>query len=526
MKMKNSPKLLLVLLLLSLAACKSSTGTSIPPNPTATTEEKPEPTKDAQILTPEGEGSSASNIQDIPWDDRSFFSANLISDEQDILGKLEGKSVYHIELVVPDDITHLSGHQEVFYTNTEEEPLEEVYFRLYPNIFAGKASLSSITVDGLEVEPKYELADSAARLSLPDPLQPGENIVIAMDFTVEVPTEGSGNYGLFGYIDSVLVLHKFYPVIPVYDDEGWNVEIPPTHGDVSYFDASFYIVQVTAPEKLVLTASGTEVERVLVDGKQIVTFANGPARCFYLAASNLFSVASEMVGETKVNSYFLLGSDEGAKAALGIAVNSLISYNARFGVYPYTELDLASTPMQALGMEYPGITAISTMLYNLNGDISGTPTRVYLESAVAHEVAHQWFYNMVGSDQVDEPWVDEAIVQYATGLYYKDVYGEDGYEGFKNSWNDRWGRVEFADIPIGLPVADYDAKAYGAIVYGRGPLFVDALADKMGQEVFDAFLRDYFETNKWDIGTAAEFKEFAESHCDCDLSDLFEEWVY
>jgi predicted small lipoprotein YifL len=524
--MKNSLKLLLVLLLLSLAACTSSTGTSIPPVPKSTTEERSEPTKVVQNQTSDGEGSSPSNIQDIPWDDRSIFSANLISDEQAILGKLEGKSVYHIELMIPDDITHLSGHQEVFYTNMEEEPLEAIYFRLYPNIFAGKASLSSITIDGMEVEPQYELADSAARLALSDPLQPGENVVITMDFTVEVPMEGSGNYGLFGYIDGVLVLHKFYPVIPVFDDEGWNVEIPPTHGDVSYFDASFYIVQVTAPEKLVLTTSGVEVERVVIDGKQTVTFANGPARCFYLAASDLFSVTSEEVGDTEVNSYFLLGSEEGARAALDIAVNSLKSYNTRFGTYPYTELDLASTPMQALGMEYPGITAISTTLYNLKGDISGTPTSIYLESAVAHEVAHQWFYNMVGNDQVDEPWVDEAIVQYATGLYYKDVYGQDGYEGFKNSWNDRWGRVEFADIPIGLPVADYDAGAYGAIVYGRGPLFMDTLAEKMGQEVFDVFLKDYFETNKWGIGTAAEFKEIAESHCNCDLSDLFEEWVY
>jgi aminopeptidase N len=166
------------------------------------------------------------------------------------------------------------------------------------------------------------------------------------------------------------------------------------------------------------------------------------------------------------------------------------------------------------------------MLYDPHGEISGTPTSIYLESAVAHEVAHQWFYNVVGNDQVDEPWVDEALVQYLTGLYYRDVYGEEGYEGFKESWNSRWGRVDFEDIPIGFPVEGYDGIAYGAIVYGRGPLFMDALAEKMGQETFNVFLRDYYETNKWGIGTASEFEELAERHCDCDLSDIFEEWVY
>jgi hypothetical protein len=48
-----------------------------------------------------------------------------------------------------------------------------------------------------------------------------------MDFQVDVPTEMGGNYNLFGYNSGVLALDKFYPVIPVYDDEGWNVEIPP-----------------------------------------------------------------------------------------------------------------------------------------------------------------------------------------------------------------------------------------------------------------------------------------------------------
>ena len=102
----------------------------------------------------------------------------------------------------------------------------------------------------------------------------------------------------------------------------------------------------------------------------------------------------------------------------------------------------------------------------------------------------------------------------------------EAFEGFRDSWLDRWSRVEFADVPIGLPAADYDGKQYSAIVYGRGPLFIDALAEKMGQEVFNNFLRDYYESNKWGIGTASNFRELAENYCDCDLTALFEEWVY
>jgi aminopeptidase N len=423
-------------------------------------------------------------------------------------------------------LINLSGHQEVLYTNLEDKPLEEIYFRLYPNIFAGEASLSSVTLNGEEITPDYELARSAVRLVLADALAPGESTVIGMDFNIEMPTEGSGNYGLFGYIDGILVLHKFYPVIPVYDDEGWNVEIPPPSGDVSYFDASFYLVQVTAPEDLILAASGVEIERFTDGEQQVVTYANGPARGFYLAASNLYTVISDTIDEVTVNSYYLLGSEKGARNALDVTIDSLDSFSNRFGHYPYTEFDIVSTPMQALGMEYPGITAIYTGLYDPNGEVSGLPAPIWLESAVAHEVGHMWFYNTVGNDQVDEPWVDESIVQYVTGLYYADVYGIEAFEGFKDSWLDRWSRVEFEDIPIGLPVAEYEGKEYGAIVYGRGPLFIDALAEEMGKEVFNEFLRDYYQTHKWGIGTAQNFRELAEEHCECDLTALFEEWVY
>lgn len=524
--MKISSGLILIIFLVLITSCTLNLPTLRPSSTPAEDQGELQVSVTGQAPTPEYSTISNLELKSIPWDDRSIFSENLVSDEQPILNELEGKTVYHIELFIPEDIISLSGHQEVLYTNLEEESLEEIYFRLYPNLFTAKVSISSVTIGGTDVVPNFELYNSAARLPLTTPLQSGEEVLIAMDFTIEVPTEGSGNYGLFGYIDEILVLHKFYPVIPAYDDEGWNVEIPPPHGDVSYFDASFYIVQVTAPEKLILAASGEEINRRTKGDQQIVTFADGPARGFYLAASNHFSVMSATLGETEVNSYHLPGLEDGAEAALEIAVDAIDSFNQRFGIYPYTEMDLVSTPMQALGMEYPGITAISKELYNLNGQIGDVPTSIYLESAVAHEVGHMWFYNMVGNDQVDEPWVDEAIVQYITGLYYQDVYGSEAYEGFKDSWIDRWSRIEFADIPIGLATADYDGREYSSIVYGRGPLFIDALAQEMGEEVFNSFLRDYFETNKWEIGTAKSFRELAESHCSCDLTALFEEWVY
>jgi hypothetical protein len=465
------------------------------------------------------------SIFDTAWDDRSLFRAGLINGEQAVLTQLPGASVYHLEVQLSDDLVNLQGQEEVLYTNREDASLAEVYFRLFPNLAKGSSTVSAVKVNGRAVVPTHELDQSAMRVPLSPALPPGQSVVLQMDFAVQAPNGEGGNYGTFAFKDGVLALAHFYPLIPVYDDEGWNVEIAPFIGDVVYADTSFYLARVTAPISQTLVASGIATSREQTGSQQIVTFAAGPVRDFYLVASDRYNPVSRTVGETTINSYAPTELTEGAETVLNQAEAALQSYNERFGPYPFTEFDLVSTTTFALGVEYPGIVAILVDLYHPDGQVRGTPTGPLLEGVVAHEVAHQWFYSQVGNDQVDEPWLDEALAQYATLLYYQDVYGEAGANGFHRSLERRWQRLNRADIPIGLPVASYDESSYGAIVYGRGPLFVEQLAKTMGQESFAAFLRDYYQAFKWGIATGDAFKQLAEQHCACDLTPLFEEWV-
>jgi aminopeptidase N len=76
-----------------------------------------------------------------------------------------------------------------------------------------------------------------------------------------------------------------------------------------------------------------------------------------------------------------------------------------------------------------------------------------------------------------------------------------------------------------MPVASYSPLEYGAIVYGRGALFFEALADEIGQAAVDDGLRDYFAQNEYGIGTAEEMQAAFETACGCDLQSLFDEWV-
>jgi aminopeptidase N len=461
-----------------------------------------------------------------PWDDRSIFKNGLVTSEQHVLNELDGASVYHIDFTIADNLYEITGTEEVQYTNTENVELNEVEFRLFPNILGGEMNVSNLSVDGQSIPAEYGLNNSLMTVRFSTPLEIGQSIVLKMDYSVTVPQSLDLNYGVLAYADDVLALAHAYPMIAVYDDEGWNAEIPPQDGDVTYADVSFYLVRVHAPKNLTIATSGSRVS-LDVDGQaQVLTVANGPARDFYLAASTNYEETSQSFGEITIRSYAPSEAKTGTDFAIDVASKAMDVFSKRYAQYPYTELDIVSTPTLALGIEYPGAIAITSSIYDVNSDYRGAPTSIYMESTVAHEVGHQWFYGLVGDDQLDDPWLDESLTQFVTLQYYTDQYGEGGASGFQSSLEDRWERIGKADIPIGLPVAEYQGAEYGAIVYGRGPLFFVELRDEMGTDTFDAFIKEYTESLSWGIATPEFLQSLAEIHCSCDLQTLFDEWVY
>jgi aminopeptidase N len=462
---------------------------------------------------------------EIEWNDRSFQEQAWLVNSYDPAIDLSTATEYRMEISIPDDFDIVSGRQRIRYFNNESQALEDLYLRLFPNLSGGEAQVRSVTIDGHFVEPIYESQDSAVRIPLTPALDPGDSLILELEFSTSIPRQMEGNYGLFGYFQGYLVLDTFYPMIPVFDENGWQRDVTPPNGDPTYNDISFYIVQVHAPSGLSVITTGSETDRREEDGEQTITFASGPARDFYIAASEGLEMIEEQIGETAVRSYAPSQFREHAELVLRTGVNALRTYERRFGEYPYPEMELISTPMQALGIEYPGLMAINLSLFDPEADIGGVPSAIYLESTVAHEVAHQWFYNVVGNDQVKQPWLDEAFAQYATYLYYLDIYGEGAASSYQRSWYDRWDRTDRADIPIGMPAGEYQGAEYGSIVYGRGPIFVQELSTVMRIQTFDTFLLEYVQEHAWGIGTEESFQQSAEAACDCQLDELFSRWV-
>ena len=460
------------------------------------------------------------------WQNLQVFDQNLLPEAVPVLDEMQTAPYYLLTISLDDELQSVKGTMQVRYTNTSPDTLPYLVFQLFPNVYGGETILGDVLVNQVSAAVDPVENEPVVHVQLNSPLQPGETVVVQLPFESTIPREMGGNYGLYGYFDDVLVLDGFYPLLAIYRDGTWHTNITSPNGDIKYEVMSLYQVWLTAPKKFKVISTGMIADHEEHKDTQTLHMVAGPVREFYLAASDQFITSERKVGGVTLLSTGLNGTEEAVEQALDIGEGAINTYGEHFGPYPYSELDVVSTPMQALGMEYPGVSTVTTSLYQAGGTTSGLPNRTLLESVVAHEIGHQWFFNLVGSDQIEEPWLDESMTQYIVSLFYVDYYNMQAALSYEASWDTRWSRVDHADTPIGLPSYDYDANEYSPIVYGRGPYFLLALEDAMGKDTFALALKNYFTAYEWKIATGADFKREMESTCACDLTPLFAEWVY
>jgi aminopeptidase N len=457
----------------------------------------------------------------VPWDEWDTYLSAFRAQAKPTLAALEGMTQYHLDVQLAPDDRQIAGRADIRYTNREQVPLDVVYLHLFPNLWDDGMTVANVEVAGQPITVSYPSGDDIVGVPLSQPLRPGESVELSLEFSTPIPRgEGAGNYGELANQEGVLALAHFYPTVVVYDN-GWRLETPSSQGDVIYHDASLYDVTLTAPVGMAVAATGTTLGKVdNEDGTATWRLAGGPMRDFNIIASGKYQSASKQVGEVTITSHFLPEDAAGGRQALEWAAAAFQLFEKAFGTYPYRELDVASTSTSAGGIEYPGMVVIASRLFD---DLSD---RAFFEAATVHEVAHQWWYNVVGNDQVNRPWLDEGLAQYSTYLYFRDVYGDPGAKGFEDSLKRRWERVGSVEKPVGLPVGEYQYREYGAIVYGRAALFFLALRDQIGEQKMAELLRRYYSEFAWRIASSEDFQALAESVSGQDLSALFQKWVY
>jgi hypothetical protein len=523
----------------TLAAVPTST-----PTPSPTREPISSPTLKPTTAIPSGDRVPAPFETDTPttaptptapptppvdFGDLSPFQKAMVPAAQRDVTSLAGLTRYYIDVTIDPSTLDggqspgLKGVERLLYTNTETVPLTALYLRLFPNTpgFGGGMMVSEVILNERPVSTTLESQGSALRVPLEPPLLPGEHLDLTLRFRAHVPPNLDFGYGIYSYYQGVLALADFYPLIPVYDAQGWHIETAPPLGDAVYSDTALYLVRATAPRQMVVVTSGSILERRdNGDGSTTWTAASGPMRDFYLVMAANFQKVSGQVGQTTINSYYLPGHEAGGRRVLEYASKAFAVYSQDFGSYPYSELDVAQTPTTAGGIEYPGAVVIASGLYDQVGG--------FAEHATAHEVAHQWWYGLVGSDQVNIPWLDEALTNYSVALYWEETLGKAGADEIVTQFYEKPYQAEVAagrDRPVDGPTSSFDQGSYSAIVYTKGPLFFRALRQRVGDETYMRIMQTYLQRYKYKIATPADFLAVAEEVSGQSVNDLYQKWI-
>jgi len=210
-------------------------------------------------------------------------------------------------------------------------------------------------------------------------------------------------------------------------------------------------------------------------------------------------------------------------------------YSRFYGDYPYNHITAVDGDMSAGGgMEYPNITIIS----------SGG-SKDLLEFVIMHEVGHNWFYGILGSDERDHAFLDEGLNEYTNIRYWEKKYPERNGQIVVSDFMQnkmrigrnldfRWimGYLSYQsraasgdDQPMDLPSTDFAQENYGTVVYGKTAIFTRYLQHFLGEKKMDEIMQDFYETWEFRHPSPADFRSFFAKHSDQPLDWFFDDAV-
>ncbi|MBI4946220.1 MAG: M1 family metallopeptidase [Bacteroidetes bacterium] len=493
-----------------------------------------------------------------------------------------------------DDIKHeFAADESMEYINNSPDELSFIWFHLWPNGYKnnntplGKQLIEEGNrnfyfaeakdrgyIDGLDfkvndqpVKMEYGTSIDMCKIYLNEPLKPGGKITITTPFHVKIPI---GVFSRLGHIGQQYQITQWYPKPAVYDKYGWH-PIPYLNQGEFYSEFGSFDVFITIPKNYVVGATGdlvdgeaetewlskkaeetNEMTRIPRDttfqpsSSEIKTlhYHQEKVHDFAWFADKRYYVTKAEVelpySKRKVTTWAMFTGTEARiwKNSAQYVADAIYYYSKWNGDYPYNHATAVDGALSAGGgMEYPNITVIGK-----------TDDTLMLDRVIAHEVGHNWFYGMLGSNEREHAWMDEGINSFNENRYMDTKYPpektgivstlqmqginigkllgvEDLSEKYLFDLGYRFNAVQKLDQPVDITSSEYTTTNYGTIVYGRTAILFDYLRAYLGDTVFDKCAQKYFEDWKFKHPYPEDVKQVYEEVSGKKLSWFFDDMI-
>jgi len=487
---------------------------------------------------------------------------------------------FSINVELDDENHELVAFEKVFYTNNSSKTLHTIYFHVWPNAYKkynsalGKQQLEDHNtelyhanenimgyIDGLEFKVGKEKLqwdytpnnNDICAVHLLDPLRPGESVEITTPFNVKIP---KGIFSRLGHMGQSYQITQWFPKPAVYDNDGWH-QMPYLDQGEFYSEYGTFDVYITLPKNYVVGATGDLVEGenelkwlnsivektalkdsfdyydmsfpLSNDTTKTLHFQQEKVHDFAWFADKRYHVLKGEIelphSKRKVTTWAMFTNNEAYlwKNSIEYLNDATYYYSLWNGDYPYNHVTAVDGALSAGGgMEYPNITVIGE-----SGDDFG------LETVIMHEVGHNWFYGILGSNERDHGWMDEGLNSMNENRYIETKYSNSiNLPSDSLPYSDRY-KTDYElsylinarknqDQPIEELSAEYTPFNYGGIVYSKAAIVFDYLMAYLGEDVYDKCMHKYFEEWKFKHPQPKDLRNIFEVETNKDLSWFFD----
>ena len=444
-----------------------------------------------------------------------------------------------------DDSTHtLDGFLKLTYHNQSPDTLAFIWFHLWPNAYKNDRTAFSdqllengrtdfyfaddnrrgyinrldfrVNGDALKTEDHPSHID-IIKVILPQPLAPGQTTLITTPFHVKLPYTFSRS----GRFRKSYQITQWYPKPAVYDKTGWH-EMPYLDQGEFYSEFGNFKVDITLPAGYIVAATGerTDSSNATSDNMQnTYTYLQEKVHDFAWFADKNFIVKKDTIqlasGRVIQLQVFHLQHKNGSWNRSMENIADAIRYHSEWiGEYPYNVATVVEGKQGfSGGMEYPTITILNN---------AGSAEE--LDHLIFHEVGHNWFYGIIGTNERTFPWMDEGFNTYYDNRYADlkkgkgvkvpgageiniNTLGQLGYETIASL---------HLDQPINTP-ADELTKANAALIsYSKTASWLKLLEDEKGKSAVDAAMQQYYKEWQFKHPYPENFKNIVQNTAGAD----------